>query len=373
MKHLRIASSPSVWSLIPAVEAILFETAKPLTPLEIADATRSNVNVVTKALRGIESLDNPWRGTRLVERDGAYLFVPKMRYRGAIIRAREGHARDLKRCVEAFGEALRVEKRSPKTIRAYRYFLHRFADSVAKPVDRITALDIRSFLVGEEERGNNARTIGTKINYLRSFFGWMVEEDLIERNPMRKIKAAKQPKTKPKYLSIDEIVRMQEACSNLVDRCLIEVLYGSGLRVTECVDLDWDDLDFATKMVKVNHGKGDVERDVPMSTKATFLLRRMQSDRTDDGQYVFRSRNRRRMSAATVERRIKALGALVQTKRKVTPHRLRHSFATHLLDSGVPLEIVQVLLGHADPKTTRIYAESKRAEIEWYYRRKFAA
>lgn len=226
-----------------------------------------------------------------------------------------------------------------------------------------------SFLMAEETRGNNRNTLATKISTLRSFFGWAVREELVDKDPMLKIDKPKTDPPAPKHLSRDEIELIREACTNLLDRCLVEVLYGSGLRVSEAVNLDWSDLDFQQRLLTIRDGKGGKDRVVPMSTRAALLLRRMSDQRNDDDPCVFRSRYSRRMSKNTIERRVRKIGEAAGIKTRVTPHRFRHSFATHCLESGMPIHVVQALLGHSDLKTTQVYARTQRSTVEYWYRK----
>lgn len=267
----------------------------------------------------------------------------------------------------------KLRGRRPGTLQAYEEFLERFLQTVRKPVDAISTGDIRQFLMAEEARGNKTTTIATKIACLRSFFGWLEREEYIQKNPMRRIDRPKLPPAAPKFLSHDEIEALREAAAakSLMDQLIVEMLYSSGLRVSELIALDWDDIDFANKQAIVREGKGGKSRVVPLSTRAVRLLKRYRKTRRDEDLCVFRSREKNRMTKATVEYRVKELGKLASVQQRVTPHRLRHSQATHLLEAGMPIDMIQKILGHASISTTQVYARTQMTGVEQYYRRVF--
>lgn len=267
----------------------------------------------------------------------------------------------------------KLRGRRPSTLKSYEEFLMRFFKEIRKPVEDITVGDIRRFLMSEEARGNKTTTIATKIATLRSFFGWLEREEYLIKSPMRRIDRPKLPPPIPKFLSHDEIEALREAAASksLMDQLIVEVLYSSGLRVSELVAIDWDDIDFANKQLTVREGKGGKSRTVPLSTRAVRLLKRYKKTRQDEEPYVFRSREKGRMVKETVEYRIRKLGKLAGIQQKVTPHRLRHSQATHLLEAGMPIDMIQQVLGHASISTTQVYARTQMSGVEQYYRRVF--
>lgn len=163
---------------------------------------------------------------------------------------------------------------------------------------------------------------------------------------MRKIDKPKTDPPAPKYLTHEEIELIREACKKLIDRCLVEVMYGSGLRVSEVVALNWDDIDWQAKTITVRDGKGGKSRIVPISTKESLLLRRLKEQRRDNNPWVFQSQYRQRM--------------------------VRNSLATHLLEAGCPIDVVQAILGHEDISTAQVYAKTQRSTVETWYRKVIA-
>ncbi|HET7559239.1 MAG TPA: site-specific tyrosine recombinase/integron integrase [Limnochordia bacterium] len=271
--------------------------------------------------------------------------------------------------------AQEIRGRTRNTLKAYRYFIGRFLRELGKPIDRIDTFDIREFLMREKQSGNSESTIATKINYLRSFFAWLYREEIIMKDPAAKIDPIPQRLDVPKFLTHEEVELLREACTEMVDRCLVEVLYSAGLRVSEASRLEWRDIDFPSMSLRVREGKGDKDRVVPFSTKARLLLQKMRQQRNRQDDFlpcVFRSRHNRAMSPSSIERRIRALGEVAGIKERVTPHRLRHSLATHLLESGMPIDAIQKVLGHERIHTTQIYAKTQQRNVEIYYRRVIA-
>jgi integrase/recombinase XerD len=272
--------------------------------------------------------------------------------------------------LQEFLQAKRLEGCRPKSLKAYERFLTRFLWYFKKPVDQITTSDIRSFLLIEESHGNKQTTLSTKINILRSYFSWLYTEEYIEKDPSRRVSAPRLPSPPPRWLSHEEIEALRDSCDALIDSLLVEVLYSSGIRVSELTGCDWKDFDPSAKEITVL-GKGGKIRTVPLSTRAVRLLKKYRQTRTDSNPWIFQSREHNRIASETVERRIRILGEKAELTRKVTPHCLRHSFATHLLEAGVPLDMIQTLCGHSSVSTTQRYARTQTSNIKPFYQRVF--
>jgi len=258
------------------------------------------------------------------------------------------------------------------TLDAYEQFLSRFIREIGKPVTAVTTRDLRRFLMAEERRGNKPATLASKISRLTTFFDWLQRERIIPENPMDLIDAPRIPEPPPKYLSYDELEAVREAAAgNLLREALVETLYSSGVRVSELVALDRRDLNLTQKRATVREGKGGKSRVVPLSTRATRLLRRLLDEREDNDPWVFRSNFNRRMSVSSVQWHIAKLGEQAELMFQLTPHQLRHSLATHLLNAGMPLDQIQLILGHSNIQTTQRYARTQLQSAEQYYRRVF--
>lgn len=275
--------------------------------------------------------------------------------------------------VRSFLVAQSLKGRRPGTLRAYNYLLRRFFLEVDTPATEITTNDIREWLLGEQNHGNAMSTLATKIVYVRSFFQWLLRERVIDEDPSDRIDPIRLPRQTRKFLTHEELELMRQACGCLFDQTLVETLYSSGIRVSEASNLEWTDIHFGQRELRLRERKGGAEDEiVPINTRCALLLGQMKSGRTDDDPCVFRSRNRQAMSTAQIERRIKTLGERAGINEKVTPHRLRHTLATHLLEAGVPIDVIQRILGHEDLKTTQIYAKTLRSSVESWYRKAIA-
>lgn len=259
----------------------------------------------------------------------------------------------------------------------YRLLLNKFIKWVGKDVRNITLQDMRLFLMNEKRENNNSNsTINRKKTIIRSFFNWLELEGKIEKNPARKLKKSKEKNKDPNPFSHEQIERLRDAADDdLFDRMLIEVLYSSGVRISEAKNLNWSDIDFAEQLLRVRNGKGGKDRVTFLSTKVCMLLKEYKAARQDNAEYVFKSQYNRRMSRGSLYRHVKKVGDKAEMNNdetdNVKPHRFRHSFASHLLESGMELHKVQRLLGHSDPATTQIYAKTNQADVEHSYRKVF--
>lgn len=215
-------------------------------------------------------------------------------------------------------------------------------------------------------RGLAPSTVGRRLSAARAFFAWARKRELVPANPAAEVRQPKRPDQLPERLDVDEISAVLEAppadrLAGLRDRALLELLYGAGLRVSEIVSLDLDDVDLRTRSVRVV-GKGRVERVVPFGSKACRQLKaylqaaRELRERRDEAALFLNLRGSR-LTDRSVRRILNAAVERAALLRGVHPHVLRHSFATHLLESGMDLRAIQELLGHARLTTTQRYTQ----------------
>lgn len=358
-------------NIAPLLEAYLLGQDKPISIDMLSQKTGYYSNILLVALNQLEhELQDSNRGIMLAwnENDEVQL-VPKPEYQVKIQEMQKGDIDKLMAVVNEFLYVLQSQGRRKKTLDNYRLNLSRFIKSIQKPVQEITTRDIRYYLMQEKERGNCRNTIASKTAILRSFFSWLEKEEIIEKDPTRKIKNPRTDNKAPKFLTHEEIEKVREAVETLIDRLLFEVLYSSGIRVSEAVKLNWQDIDFNNKTLYVRDGKGGKSRATFLSTKAVMLLKKYKETRTDNGEWVFQSQYKRRMSKESIERHIRQLGKKAGLNKRLTPHRLRHSLATHLLERDTPIDMVQKILGHSDVSTTQVYAKTNTANIEHHYRK----
>lgn len=351
-------------------EAVLISAGRPLALDHLASVAGIDRTRARYALDVLRSRYGDDRGI-FVSWDGVRVeLVVNPRFAGAVCQASRNdieHSYDL---IEEFLSVQRQRGCRPKTIEGYRLFLRRFAREIGRPIDQVETRDIRRFIMQEERRVNQLSTIASKIHRLSSLYKWLEREELIERNPMRKIDAPKLPKRQPKWLTHEEIEQIRDVAWGM-GRLLFEVLYSSGIRVSEAVALDWHHVDLNNKTLTVVEGKGGKSRKTMLSTRAVMLLRRYQESRKDNNAWVFQSQFRRRMSKESIERWMRVLGERAGLRRRLTPHRLRHSFARHLLEAGMPPDVLQALMGHEDIRTTQGYSGLPEHHIGQYYRAVF--
>jgi integrase/recombinase XerD len=262
---------------------------------------------------------------------------------------------DLQEKIDLFIAGKQLEGLSSITLENYRLHLRIFADTVKKKVEDVTTADIRVYLGRYQDQ--KISTISTKLSVLKSFFGWLTAEEILQRDPTTRIKPPKKEKRLPKALSIEELEMLREACRNSRQRALIEVLYATGCRLSEVQALNRQDIDYNTQSCRVI-GKGNKEREVYFSFKAMYHLRKYLLSRTDQESAIIATERRpyRRLSGRGIQREIGIIAAAAGLQKKVSPHTLRHTFATLTLNNGADLVAVQELLGHENPATTQIYA-----------------
>ncbi len=267
-------------------------------------------------------------------------------------------------------QLLAIRGRSPRTVDAYRRDLLQAASHLEErgitELDSIEPRDLRSFLAVVHGASSPA-TRARKLAALRSFFDWVAEREGHERNPARRLSSPKQARTLPRVLGVGEATRLVEAerpgdglradLLGLRDRALTELLYGSGLRVSEAVGLDTARIDLRRGEVRVL-GKGGKERLVPLGGPCRAALAEYLPARRllhPEGDALFLNARGGRLTARSVQRLLKQRALVAAVDKGVNPHALRHSFATHLLDGGADLRSIQEMLGHASLSTTQKY------------------
>ncbi len=269
--------------------------------------------------------------------------------------------------VRRYLDYLAAEKgASPHTLRAYGTELEGLAASVA-PRDLLVAniSDLRRWLAtGARAPSSLAR----RISSLRSFYRWCQREGLIEASPADRLRAPRVSLPLPRVLEVDEASRVVEAPLLPRDRALLEIAYGAGLRVSELVALDIDDLELAEGTVRVRHGKGDKERVVPLGQGAIDAVRALLASRGTAPGPLFVNKRGQRLGVRSAWDIVRQGGDAADAP-DVHPHALRHSFATHLVANGADIRAVQELLGHASLSTTQRYTHLDLDSLRAAYRK----
>ncbi|NNF51729.1 MAG: tyrosine recombinase XerC [Gammaproteobacteria bacterium] len=269
--------------------------------------------------------------------------------------------------IDNFLEHLSKERRlSSHTAEAYRRDLRALLDYCEKNQlaqwSEVDSQHVRTFAASCHRQGLAPRSIQRRLSAVRSFYKYLIRENLSSRNPAQDVSAPKAPRRLPKTLDADQMTRLVEVAGDdpqvIRDRAMMELLYSSGLRLAELVSLQIPDVDLADRTVRVT-GKGNKTRIVPvgrhaLAAVAAWLKQRSSLARIDETALFVGARGSR-ISPRTVQARIRRWATVQGIDTRVSPHMFRHSFATHVLESSGDLRAVQELLGHANISTTQIY------------------
>ncbi|AOV07073.1 tyrosine-type recombinase/integrase [Sporosarcina ureilytica] len=262
----------------------------------------------------------------------------------------------------------RIEGYSPLTLKMYGFqcnLLKRYFGDVI--MGDITTENLKKYL-GEAGGHLKPSSLGHRVRFIKSLFKWAHEEGFIFKNPAAKLKEPKLGKRIPKYLSKHEIELLREGCYTSLENALFEFFYSTGCRIGEIAKLNRNDINFAGNSVIV-HGKGDKEREVYFNIRCAIWLKRYLDERDDEEPCLFVTERKpiRRMSIDSLRYVVKRISNRAGINKTIHPHQLRHSYATHLVDNGAPLEVIQSLLGHEKSETTRIYAHlSGKLRYDFY-------
>jgi integrase/recombinase XerC len=270
----------------------------------------------------------------------------------------------MKAAVERFLRYLRVERNAADlTIKNYGDDLAALVAFLPdlKPVEVTTAI-LREYVATLE--GFASATIARRLASLRSFCSFCQYEGTCRDNPARPLRTPKRGLRLPHFLTVGEVERLLSVAESPRDRAVLEVMYSAGLRVSEVVGLNDTDIDLESGIMRVR-GKGRKERIAHIGECARHALRRLPSEQGP----VFRNKHSRRLSTRGVGRLLEKCVDKAGLDRRTTPHTLRHSFATHLLDNGADIRSVQELLGHASLTTTQIYTHVTTARLREVYER----
>ena len=262
--------------------------------------------------------------------------------------------------IEQYLSHLQVERRvSPHTLDGYRRDLEALVAWATGDVAGLKETDIRAFVAAEHRRGLSPKSLQRRLSAVRSFYQWLLKHGHVAANPATGIRAPKAPRKLPQVLDPDEAKVLVEVPTDaplgLRDRAMLELFYSSGLRLSELCALRWRDLHLDEGLVTVL-GKGSKQRIVPVGSHARNALHEWRAETGADADApVFPGRGGKPIGARAVQVRMRQLAQRQGLFKRVHPHLLRHSFASHVLESSGDLRGVQELLGHADISTTQIY------------------
>ena len=272
---------------------------------------------------------------------------------------------------------LLVKRYSSHTVKAYRTDLKLFEsylkDIYSISIDKANHAMIRSWLVKELNKGNSARTVNRKITTLKSFYKYLFKEQKIKQNPTSRISYSKTSKKLPQFVGLSDMnelldkLKFEENFSGFRDKLIIEVFYSTGIRLSELINIKSKDVDCLKSQIKVL-GKRNKERLIPLtkelqkSIEGYMILRNKQ--KVIDRSYLFLTDSGKKLNPSIVYRKVNKILNNVTTLEKKSPHVLRHTFATHMLNNGADLNVIKELLGHKSLAATQIYTHNSIEKLK---------
>ncbi len=251
--------------------------------------------------------------------------------------------------IELLKQEMKLRGFSQKTIKSYTHYISECLRFASLGPREIKTSDVRDYLDFLATSGKSTSTLNTIYSALKFYF-----ETIMKRSFFVSIPRSKNKKRLPTVLSKQEINRMLEITTNPKHNCIISMLYGCGLRVSELVNIKMIDIDLDRKMLRVYRGKGDKDRYVMLPGKLFSILSAQEKIKEKDD-YLFTNGRNVRLTTRSIDKIVKKSADLAGVSKKVSSHMLRHSFATHLLEDGTDIRYIQELLGHARLETTQIY------------------
>ncbi|MCJ7578825.1 MAG: tyrosine recombinase XerC [candidate division Zixibacteria bacterium] len=296
--------------------------------------------------------------------------------------------KDFEKEKEDFIQYIQREKNfSENTVTSYRNDLSDFGEFLKErnlqgnPLDQVNRSLLRDFLVFLKRKRLKEGSIAHKVFVLRSFFKYLLRKRKISSNPASFLSSPKRKKSLPTFLTISQMESLlklppKESFWGLRDLAILELFYSTGMRLFELANLDLSSVDFTGEVVRVL-GKGRKERIIPVGKEALEVLKNYLSLRKGtfegvsgmNGEAIFLNRSAKRLSARSIRRIVKKYATQVSEDRKTSPHTLRHTFATHLLDQGADLLAVKELLGHESLSTTQIYTHVTTDRLKKVYKK----
>lgn len=259
--------------------------------------------------------------------------------------------------LKLFLEAKKIEGCSERTLTYYKVTIEHLLKHIETPIRKITTEEMRTYLVKYQKINNCSKvTVDNVRRNISSFFSWLEEEDYILKSPMRRIHKIKTKTVVKEIISDEAIEKIRDHCSEIRDLAMIDLLYSTGIRVGELVNLNISDVDLEQRECIV-YGKGDKERRVYFDAKAKIHLQNYFASRDDNNPALFVTLDapHERLKISGVEIRLRSLGRLLGLE-KIHPHKFRRTMATRAIDKGMPIEQVQKILGHSQIDTTMRYA-----------------
>lgn len=268
------------------------------------------------------------------------------------------HANEITQIMSGFRQELLISGYSEKTMKMYLLYVEKFLQQIRKKPSEVGKPEIVSFLASAKEKNVSNATLALMHASIKFFL-----EKHMQMKVMDEVRIPKKAKKLPSVLTIEEIKSLIKNTKPGRNRLLVMFLYSTGVRVSEAVKIKLQDIDFSAGMARVQGGKGNKDREIVLSQKWIGEMKKYLNRRKVKSEFLFAKKNGKSISTDTVERVMRHSAERAKITKRVTPHVLRHSFATHLLDNGENIRKIQILLGHANLATTSIYTHVSKEEL----------
>lgn len=255
---------------------------------------------------------------------------------------------------------------SSETVRAYTIALSQFLSNCQKSIDEVKAKDIRNWMASMTERGLKPRSIQLKVVALKSFYQYCMEENIVNQNPTKKVKSPQKEDSLPYYLTKRQLALLRECTiNNSRERAIVETLFATGVRINELLNIRLENIKWDSKQIWIRKAKNNQERFVLFTHACEERLKSYLQYRKVNSDYLFSNAKGQPLSQDIVQLRFREYSEVLGFK--VTPHTLRHTFATRLLEKGLEYEYIQELLGHSNINSTRIYTRLMTSDRKKLY------
>jgi site-specific recombinase XerD len=255
---------------------------------------------------------------------------------------------------------------SSETVRAYNLALSQFFSNCQKNVEEVKAKEIRNWMASMTEKGLKPRSIQLKLAALKSFYQYCMEENIVNQNPTKRVKSPQKEDSLPYYLTKRQLALLQEFTkNNSRERAIIETLFATGVRIDELLHIRLENIKWDTKQIWIRKAKNNQERFVLFTHECAERLRPYLENRKVNSDYLFSNPKGQPLSQCLIQLRFREYSEALGFK--ITPHTLRHTFATRLLEKGMEYEYIQELLGHTNINSTRIYTRLMTSDRKKLY------
>ncbi len=256
-------------------------------------------------------------------------------------------------------QELIVEGYSSKTLKMYLLYAHEMIYFINKPVEQITKGDVVGYLAHKKEKECNNATLSLIHASMKYLF-----KKMLKMNVLEEIKIPKKSKSLPKVLTKDEIRLLFQNTKHGRNRLMLQFMYGSGCRVSEVVKIKVEDLNMKERTATIRSGKGDKDRFIILSKEWVSDMKRYLDKKKIKSEFVFSKKNGKNLTTDTIQRIVRKAAKKAGITKHVTPHSLRHSYATHLLEAGTNIRYIQSLLGHSNLNTTQVYTNVANEQLK---------